>query len=70
MGSSLVESVPVLAPIRGPDPERPGWSFYQGSLVADTGRFDAVVEAGVVGEEVEADSASGAVAVFGDVDDG
>ena len=44
-------------------------SDREGLLVRASG-FDAVVEAGVVGEEVEADFAGGAVAVFGDVDDG
>ena len=37
--------------------------------LADTDRFDAVVEAGVGEEEVEADFAGGTVAVFGDVED-
>ena len=45
-------------------------SVTSAGLLVGGGGFDAVVEAGVVGEEVEADFAGGAVAVFGDVDDG
>ena len=47
---------------------RAGRPRSDGSLVGGGG-FDAVVEAGVVGEEVEADFAGGAIAVFGDIDD-
>ena len=46
-----------------------GMRVEEASFVSAVG-FDAVVEAGVVGEEVEADFAGGAVAVFGDVDAG